>query len=135
MVSYPGLSERGAFMGLIPYLFVLLIAVSYSWPNVYSRWMSSEMDVLAIKNLMPGTYSRSWLRNLSVFDLILTSALFIHQFSRPYQFFFTVIVLVICCVTDCLKTVTDCLKTVAAKNKCYFLIISKGQESRNGSAG
>lgn len=29
MVSYPGLSERGAFMGLIPNLLVLLIVVAY----------------------------------------------------------------------------------------------------------
>lgn len=59
-LGYPGLSERGNFMGkggLIPSLVVLLVVVSYSWQYVYSGWKSSEMDALAIKNLISSTQS------------------------------------------------------------------------------
>ena len=42
---------------LIPYLVVLLVAVSYSWQYVYSRRMSFEMDASAIKSLMSGPYT------------------------------------------------------------------------------
>ena len=58
--GYPGLSERGTLMGgggPVPCLLVLLVAVSYIWQHVYSRWMSFEMDASAIKSLMPGTYT------------------------------------------------------------------------------
>lgn len=40
---------------LIPYLLVLLVAMSYSWIFVYSSWMYFEMDALAIKSLISGT--------------------------------------------------------------------------------
>ena len=42
---------------LIPYLVVLLVAVSFSWQYVYPRWMSFERNALAIKSLMSGTYT------------------------------------------------------------------------------
>ena len=34
---------------LIPYLVISLVAVSYSWQYVYSRWMSFEMDASTIE--------------------------------------------------------------------------------------
>lgn len=46
-LGYPKLSERGNFMGggsLIPYLVVLLVAVSFSLRCVYSGQKSAEMD-------------------------------------------------------------------------------------------
>ena len=48
-LSYPGISERGTFMGgggLVSCLLALLVAVSYSWQSVYSRWMSFEKHTL-----------------------------------------------------------------------------------------
>lgn len=44
-LCYPGLSERGNFVGgstLIPYLVVLL--VSYDWQYIYLRCVSFEID-------------------------------------------------------------------------------------------
>lgn len=52
--GYPGLSGKVNFMSggsLVPYV-VLLVAVSYSCHTyVYSGWMPSVMDALAIKKL------------------------------------------------------------------------------------
>lgn len=66
-LGYPGLSERGNFMGkggLIPSPVVLLVVVSYSWQYVYLGWKSSEMYALTIKNLMSSTQSILQSKNL-----------------------------------------------------------------------
>lgn len=42
---------------LVPYLDVLLVAVSYSWRYLYLRWIIFEMDASIIKSLLPGTYT------------------------------------------------------------------------------
>ena len=58
-LSYPGLSTKGVFRGgddLIPWQVIWLVAVSYNWQYVYSRWMSFEIDALRLKSLMSGTY-------------------------------------------------------------------------------
>ena len=57
-LGYLRLSERENFIGggaLILYLVVLLIAVSYSWQYVDSRWLSFEMDASATESSMSGT--------------------------------------------------------------------------------
>lgn len=41
--------------GLVLYLVVLLVAVSYSWQYVYPRWMSFEIDASAIKSFIDTT--------------------------------------------------------------------------------
>lgn len=43
--------------GPIPYLVVLLLAVSHSWQYVYSRWMPFEIDASGMRNLTLGTYT------------------------------------------------------------------------------
>lgn len=64
MVSYPGypwLSGKVNFLSgdsLAPCVVVLLVAVSYSCHTyVYSGWMPSVMDALAIRNLMSSTHT------------------------------------------------------------------------------
>lgn len=42
---------------LVPYLVVLLAAVSHRCQYVYSRWISFGMGALIIKNLISGSYS------------------------------------------------------------------------------
>lgn len=61
-LGYPGLSGRGNLMGgsgIIHYLDVLLVAISYSCQYIYLRRMSFEMDASSINSLMSGTYTTS----------------------------------------------------------------------------
>ena len=59
-LDYPGLSERGNFIGgdsLIPYLVVFANSCVRQLVICYSRYISFEMDASTIKSLMSGTYT------------------------------------------------------------------------------
>lgn len=43
--------------GLVPYLVVLLVSVSYSWQYIYLRWVSFQMGASVIKSLKLGVYT------------------------------------------------------------------------------